>query len=297
MNRRRLTSFDDCAAPLIALSPPARSHASRAPPRHRARRAADDELADERRQLVQPALLAADAIDRSNVANLKGVWRTQLDGSGVGPQYSGEAQPLVVDGVVYVADGRERRVRARRRQRRDPLGATARISSRRRHRRVLRLDEPRRRASATARCSRPARRQARRARREDRRRRVVRASGALAGRLLDHERAAVLRRPRDHGLRGRRARRARPRESVRRARRQARLDVLHDPRPRRARQRHLAARQRALAARRRHRVAHAGRRSRARPHLLLDRQSGSRLQRRRAHRATTSSRRRSSPST
>ena len=34
------------------------------------------------------------AIDRSNVAQLKGVWRTHLNGSGVGPQYSGAAQPL-----------------------------------------------------------------------------------------------------------------------------------------------------------------------------------------------------------
>ena len=44
-------------------------------------------------------------VDRSNVANLKGVWRTQLEGSGIGPQYSGEAQPLVVDGVIYVPTG------------------------------------------------------------------------------------------------------------------------------------------------------------------------------------------------
>jgi len=44
-------------------------------------------------------------IDRSNVANLKGVWHTKLEGSGVGPQYSGEAQPLVVDGVIYVPTG------------------------------------------------------------------------------------------------------------------------------------------------------------------------------------------------
>ena len=33
------------------------------------------------------------------------MWRTRLDGSGVGPHYSGEAQPIVVDGVVYVATG------------------------------------------------------------------------------------------------------------------------------------------------------------------------------------------------
>jgi quinohemoprotein ethanol dehydrogenase len=45
------------------------------------------------------------AIDRSNVGKLKGVWRTRLNGSGLGPQYSGEAQPLVVDGVVYVSTG------------------------------------------------------------------------------------------------------------------------------------------------------------------------------------------------
>jgi alcohol dehydrogenase (cytochrome c) len=44
-------------------------------------------------------------IDRRNVASLKGVWRARLEGSGIGPQYSGEAQPLVVDGVVYVPTG------------------------------------------------------------------------------------------------------------------------------------------------------------------------------------------------
>ena len=44
-------------------------------------------------------------INRTNVANLKGVWRARLDGSGVGQQYSGEAQPLVYDGVVYIVTG------------------------------------------------------------------------------------------------------------------------------------------------------------------------------------------------
>ena len=44
-------------------------------------------------------------IDRSNVASLKGVWRTRLGGSGAGPAHSGEAQPLVVDGVIYVPTG------------------------------------------------------------------------------------------------------------------------------------------------------------------------------------------------
>jgi len=44
-------------------------------------------------------------INRDNVANLKGVWRTRLGGSGVGQKYSGEAQPIVSDGVVYVVTG------------------------------------------------------------------------------------------------------------------------------------------------------------------------------------------------
>ena len=45
------------------------------------------------------------AIDRTNVARLKGVWRTHLRGSGAAPQYSGAAQPLVYDGVAYISTG------------------------------------------------------------------------------------------------------------------------------------------------------------------------------------------------
>ena len=44
-------------------------------------------------------------INRGNVAQLKGVWRTRLRGSGTGPQYSGAAQPIVYDGVAYVSTG------------------------------------------------------------------------------------------------------------------------------------------------------------------------------------------------
>jgi alcohol dehydrogenase (cytochrome c) len=44
-------------------------------------------------------------ITRDNVARLKGVWRARLDGSGVDPKYSGEAQPIVFDGVLYVVTG------------------------------------------------------------------------------------------------------------------------------------------------------------------------------------------------
>jgi alcohol dehydrogenase (cytochrome c) len=46
-----------------------------------------------------------ESINRGNVARLKGVWRTHLNGSGLGPQYSGEAQPLVHDGRIYLATG------------------------------------------------------------------------------------------------------------------------------------------------------------------------------------------------
>jgi quinohemoprotein ethanol dehydrogenase len=44
-------------------------------------------------------------ITRDNVANLKAVWRTRLNGSGLGTKYSGEAQPLVYDGVIYLVTG------------------------------------------------------------------------------------------------------------------------------------------------------------------------------------------------
>ncbi len=44
-------------------------------------------------------------ITKENVATLKGVWRTHLNGSGAGPRHSGEAQPLVYNGMAYVVTG------------------------------------------------------------------------------------------------------------------------------------------------------------------------------------------------
>ena len=44
-------------------------------------------------------------INHDNVAQLKGVWRARLGGSGTAVKYSGEAQPLVHDGVVYIVTG------------------------------------------------------------------------------------------------------------------------------------------------------------------------------------------------
>src|SRR5688572_1874566 len=43
-------------------------------------------------------------IDRSNVGRLKAAWRTRL-GSGLGIKYSGEAQLLVDNGVIYAITG------------------------------------------------------------------------------------------------------------------------------------------------------------------------------------------------
>jgi quinohemoprotein ethanol dehydrogenase len=45
------------------------------------------------------------ALTKDNVANLKGVWRTHLNGSGAAPRNSGEATPVVYDGVAYISTG------------------------------------------------------------------------------------------------------------------------------------------------------------------------------------------------
>jgi len=44
-------------------------------------------------------------INRQNVANLKAVWRARLDGSGANAKYSGEAQPIVHEGVAFIVTG------------------------------------------------------------------------------------------------------------------------------------------------------------------------------------------------
>jgi alcohol dehydrogenase (cytochrome c) len=44
-------------------------------------------------------------ITRDNVGSLKAVWRTRLGGSGMGDKYSGEAQPIVYGGVIYLSTG------------------------------------------------------------------------------------------------------------------------------------------------------------------------------------------------
>ena len=46
-----------------------------------------------------------DEIDTDNVDELRGVWMTDLAGSGVAAKYSAEAQPIVYEGVMYVPTG------------------------------------------------------------------------------------------------------------------------------------------------------------------------------------------------
>jgi quinohemoprotein ethanol dehydrogenase len=46
-------------------------------------------------------------INRSNVANLKAEWRVHMNGSGSGPNHSGQAQPLFYDGALYIATGED----------------------------------------------------------------------------------------------------------------------------------------------------------------------------------------------
>ena len=44
-------------------------------------------------------------INRENVGMLKAVWQTHLQGSGLAMKYSGEAQPVVYQGVIYIVTG------------------------------------------------------------------------------------------------------------------------------------------------------------------------------------------------
>ncbi len=44
-------------------------------------------------------------INRENVATLRGLWQTHLGGSGLAAKYSGEAQPVVYEGVLYIVTG------------------------------------------------------------------------------------------------------------------------------------------------------------------------------------------------
>jgi glucose dehydrogenase len=44
-------------------------------------------------------------INRDNVARLKAHWRTHLQGSGLAANHSGQGQPIVHEGVIYITTG------------------------------------------------------------------------------------------------------------------------------------------------------------------------------------------------
>jgi quinohemoprotein ethanol dehydrogenase len=46
-----------------------------------------------------------DAINRTNVSQLQARWRTHLLGSGAGPQHSGQGQPIISNGIIYITTG------------------------------------------------------------------------------------------------------------------------------------------------------------------------------------------------
>jgi alcohol dehydrogenase (cytochrome c) len=48
-----------------------------------------------------------DQINRDNIGELKGEWRVSLNGSGMGPGFSQEAQSLYRDGVLYIVTGQD----------------------------------------------------------------------------------------------------------------------------------------------------------------------------------------------
>ncbi len=106
-------------------------------------------------------------ISRDTVAQLKGVWRTRLRGSGAGPQYSGFAQPLVADGVAYVSTGAND-VFALAIDTGEILWQYSANIVREHHLRLLRVEQQGRRAQRRQGVHRPARREAGGARSGDR---------------------------------------------------------------------------------------------------------------------------------
>ena len=153
-------------------------------------------------------------INRQNVSGLKAVWRARLDGSATNPKYSGEAQPLVSEGVVYIITGA------------DDIFAISVKTGAALWKYQANLDQ----TITTVCCGWTSRGlalgegkvyvgqldgQAGRAGSENRRASVVDSGRAMAGRLHHHRGASLLRRPGDHRLRGRRAWHARARQGVR----------------------------------------------------------------------------------
>ena len=55
--------------------------------------------------MLQERYSPLDQVNTSNVAQLKGVWMTHLNGSALAAKYSAESQPVVYKGVIYITTG------------------------------------------------------------------------------------------------------------------------------------------------------------------------------------------------
>ena len=172
-----------------------------------------------------------DEINDSNVQNLKGVWLTHLRKSGIAAKYSAESQPLEYQGVIYVPTGQD-----------DVFAVSADTGE------ILweykaHLDQ----TISIVCCGWESRGVAlgegkvyigqldgvaRRARPEDRQVVVEDAGRALAGRLLHHGSAALLRRAWSSPASPAASSAPRQRHRLRRDDREAEMALLHDPRRR-----------------------------------------------------------------
>ncbi len=168
-------------------------------------------------------------INRENVGMLKAVWQTHLEGSGLANKYSGEGQPVVYQGVVYIVTGA------------DDVFAISVKTGEIAWKYKANLDQ-----TITGVCCgwdsrgladgrrqdlcRTTGRALGRARSEDRSTEMVHPSGALAGGILYYGSSTVLRRNGDGGVFGRRKRHPRPPQGLRRKGWPSAVDVLHGPR-------------------------------------------------------------------
>ena len=178
-----------------------------------------------------------DQINTSNVESLKGAWLTRL-GSGRGAKYYFEADPLVIDGVMYIPTGNDDIFALDAQDRAQDLGVRLGYSPDQRPD-LLRLGQPRRRRRRRQDLLGPARRQLRRPRPEDWADRLAHAARGLPRRLQHHRRHPLLRRHRLHGHVRRRERRPRSRVRPRRQDRAGAVALLHHPTGA-SRRRHLA---------------------------------------------------------
>src|SRR5262245_40316488 len=103
-----LTSLVVLAAALVAASQATAQRAPTAPPKFTARQLpapSGDGWITNGGNIYNQRYSPLARINKDNVATLKPAWRTHLNGSGTDSKYSGQAQPLVYDGVIYIPTG------------------------------------------------------------------------------------------------------------------------------------------------------------------------------------------------